>query len=224
MNGVEYAPLRRRPARSTVADDFARVTAFLMSRGLSGADAVKAIELSGEGLFLPDQKISVVGIVEYRGDEVGGAVEVRCAEPLDPAATYRLLRSREALERAAAARGGPLKLMDEHPDIDVDVADDEELRALAIGEVGDVTFIGPFLRADIVVTRPSAIQAIKTRKRRAWSIGYAIFDLDMTPGVHQGEPYDGAIRQLQISHVGLVERSRAGLATRISHPNAGETQ
>lgn len=211
--GVDFIQLRRRPA--TVARslrDFERVSAFLMSSGLSKADAAKAIELSGKALLMPGEKISCVGVVDYRGEELS------CAEHrLEPKRVYRFLRCREALERAAAAIGrGQLPVLDGH--VDVDTADDEELARVCIGEFGDVTFTGPFLRASVVVTRPSAIQAIKTRERRAWSIGYGILDLKIVPGTHNGKQYDGEIRDLELTHVGLVRESRAGVATRISYP------
>jgi hypothetical protein len=42
--------------------------------------------------------------------------------------------------------------------------------------------------------------------------------------VFEGEQYDGVLRDIEITHVGLVDVSRAGQATLISFPNAGETQ
>jgi hypothetical protein len=41
----------------------------------------------------------------------------------------------------------------------------------------------------------------------------------MEPGTWKGEQYDGVLRDIEITHVGLVDVSRAGQATRISFPN-----
>ena len=212
---VDCITLRRDPTCTGSLGDIARVRNFLMSRcQLSLADAEAAINFSGRALLLRDQKISVVGVVTYRGRELAGAFEG--AEELDPERLYRVLRSASALEHAARA-SGHVNLLFGHPAIDIDTATDAELAEFSIGEVDDLRFEAPFLRAPIIVERPDAIATIKTR-RRSWSIGYDIFDLDMTPGNHAGEPYDGVICALAIHSVALVTASRAGLATRISLP------
>ena len=211
MNGTEYVPLRRRPVTAaTSLRDFQRVAEFFVSKGLSAADAARGIELSGRALLLRDQIISCTGIEGYRGEELSSA-----EHRLEPKRVYRFLRSREALERAAAAGRGPLPVIDGH--IDTDTADDEELGRVRIGEFGDVTFAGPFLRASVVVTRPSAIAAIQTGERRAWSIGCAILDLEIMPGTYNGEKYDGEIRDVELTHLGLVRVPRCD-AARISYP------
>ena len=211
MNGTDYIPLRRR-ARLAVADD-ARVTAFLTSRGLSSADAAMAVEIGRNLLRLPDQRISVAGVVEYLGSQVGSA------EQLDPKRTYRLLRPPEVLERAAETAVFEVPLVDGHPPFDTDTADDAELAEFRIGNLRKVTFDGFYLRAAMItVTSGRAIASILNGTKTAWSIAYHRGAI-MEPGTWKGEQYDGVLRDIELTHVGLVDASRAGAATRISFPN-----
>jgi hypothetical protein len=216
MNGVDYIPLRRRD-RLAVAEplgrDEARLKSFLMSRcGLSELDSEVGIELLRGALRLPRQVISAAGVVEYRGREIGGA---------EPDKVYKILRSPAALSAAAASAPRGLRVFDGHVADDHD--DDGQIGDATVGCVeGGVSFNGRSLLATIIINRKPAIQKIKAGALKAVSISYRILDLDMTGGAFADEPYDGAIRELEILHLALVDNSRAGEATEISYPNAGE--
>ena len=82
-----------------------------------------------------------------------------------------------------------------------------------------MTFARPVSAGIVVVTRPSAIAAIQTGGSRAWSIGCAILDLEIMPGVtYKGEQYDGELRDIEMTHLGLVRVPRRATLTRISYP------
>lgn len=216
MNGADYTivPLRRRDRLSVAAPlsrEQERLKSFLMRRchpPLSELDAEVAIELARGALRLPRQIISAATVERYRGREVGDAEQ--------PDKVYQILRSPQALAAAAAGAARGLKVFDGHVADDFD--DDEQIGDALVGCLeGGVSFDGRYLRGNVIINRPSAVQAIKNGTRRAFSISYRILDLDKTPGTFEDEPYDGAIRALDLLHIGLVDHSRCG-ATEINFP------
>jgi hypothetical protein len=67
---------------------------------------------------------------------------------------------------------------------------------------------GDRLAANVMITHDSGINAVEAGTRQL-SPGYTT-ELDHTPGVWNGQPYDAIQRKIRYNHVALVERGRAG--------------
>ncbi len=118
------------------------------------------------------------------------------------------------------ARGIPLT--NDHPaDRRVDAA---TFSALAIGHVGDDVRPhddGVRMAATIYVSDASAVQAVERGHLTEISLGYRV-DFDPSPGEHEGQPYHGVQRNLQINHAALVRRGRAGRDVGLRLDSAGD--
>lgn len=76
-------------------------------------------------------------------------------------------------------------------------------KGLQVGHVGDlVERDGDFLAAPVYVTDADAIRLVQSGQRRDVSCGYEC-ELDETPGIHNGEPYDRVQRSRVYNHLGL---------------------
>jgi hypothetical protein len=88
-------------------------------------------------------------------------------------------------------------------------ADDPKHLRIA-GTIGsDVEFVAPYLMADMCVWDVEAIAGIETDTVRELSCSYS-YRADMTPGMYEGQRYDGVMRDIQGNHVALVKSGRAG--------------
>ena len=70
-------------------------------------------------------------------------------------------------------------------------------------------FESPYLIADMSVWDVDAIAGIETDTVRELSCSYH-YTADMTPGVFEGQTYDGVMRNISGNHVALVQSGRAG--------------
>jgi hypothetical protein len=130
----------------------------------------------------------------YLGKEIK-RFDASAARGLDPDRSYRLHRPIEELRRV-------LRRFNNIPV----VADHESDRV--IGVVGDSAVIdGAFVRNDLVIWDQSAIDAIRTGEMRDISASYAL-GVDMSPGFHNGERYDGRMHSLRPHHIALVRVGR----------------
>ena len=57
--------------------------------------------------------------------------------------------------------------------------------------------------------------SLKKYKMRELSCGYNL-RLDETPGVWEGQPYDAIQRDIEINHLALVDKARAGEQARLN--------
>ena len=71
---------------------------------------------------------------------------------------------------------------------------------------------GEDVRAEIVI---HDADVLKDSGYRELSLGYNL-DLDETPGVYNGEPYDAIQRNIRINHLALVNEARAGEQARLN--------
>jgi len=71
-----------------------------------------------------------------------------------------------------------------------------------------------YIRQTVTFFNPDAIDLIKTRKKTALSLGYTC-DLDETPGVWKGQPYDFIQRNIRYNHLSLVDRARGGAECKV---------
>lgn len=145
--------------------------------------------------------ISKATISPYRGNEIPDFE----ALGLNPEKVYFLLRDPEELARAAATFNN-LPLLSTH----VAVTANNPEKELIVGSTGtDAVFESPYLRNSLTVWDAAAIRRVDSREQCEISCAYA-YRADMTPGVFEGQPYDGVMRDLVGNHVALVEVGRAG--------------
>ena len=145
--------------------------------------------------------ISKAAVNPYYGSEIPGAA----ALGLDSKRIYRLLRDPAELAKGAASFNG-VQLLDTH--IPVSATDPQD--HAIVGAIGtDTAFDGKYLRASLIVWDANAIKDIENNMQRQLSAAYR-YDADMTPGVFEGEAYDGVMRNIRGNHVALVESGRAG--------------
>lgn len=152
-------------------------------------------------LHVADNPVNRVQVAPYYGYEIPDWQKYR----LDPDRQYHFLRPADELEAMVPSiKNLPIEL-DHHE------TDAENLpKAAVIGSMGsDARFDGEFLRVSLCFTDADAIHAIESGEIRELSMSY-FFDLDMTPGSHEGQPYDGVMRNLRGNHLALVTSGRCG--------------
>ncbi len=145
--------------------------------------------------------ISKAAVNPYYGREIPNAA----ALGLDPTRIYHLLRDPGELAKGADSFAG-LPILDSH----TPVSADEPHRDKIVGSTGSgPSFNRPYLAVDLNIWDGDAIAKIENGERRQLSCGYR-YDADMTPGVFDGVPYDGVMRNIRGNHVALVPVGRAG--------------
>jgi hypothetical protein len=163
-------------------------------------DTTRSIDRDGR-LHVAATPISKATVNPYYGREIPAWDELG----LEPDRVYRLLRHPDELARAAPTFSG-LPVLSRH--VPVSAADHRP--DLVVGSTGStVTFDGPYLRTELVIWSQGAIDGIETDRQRQLSSAYH-YRADMTPGVFQGERYDGVMRDIVGNHVALVPEGRAG--------------
>lgn len=151
--------------------------------------------------------ISKANVCPYYGYEIPNAK----ALGLDPDKVYMLLRDPEELAKGAPSFNN-VPLMGVHV---ITTAQDPQKDHI-VGATGtDATFNAPYLTNSLVIWDEAAIEAIESGSQRELSSSYR-YDADMTPGVYEGEPYDGRMTNIVGNHVALVEKGRAGADVLVS--------
>jgi len=162
--------------------------------------SVRTFDKDGR-LHIEMTPISKANICEYLGREIPRGEELG----LDANRRYRLYRDPTELKKAADSFNR-VPVLQEHRS--VTAADPR--RELVIGSTGEnARFEAPYLMNSMVVWDGDMIDRIKTGTQREISSAYA-YDVDMTPGEIDGEPYDGRMKDIRGNHVALVEKGRAG--------------
>lgn len=145
--------------------------------------------------------ISKATVNPYYGKEIPNAEALGLA----PDRVYYLLRDPGELAKAAPSFERK-PLMNTH----TAVSAEEPKQDSIAGTIGsDVSFEAPYLIADIAVWDVDAIAGIETDTVRELSCSYR-YRADMTPGMYEGQRYDGVMRDIQGNHVALVKVGRAG--------------
>jgi len=152
-------------------------------------------------LHIAVSNISKAMVCPYHATEIPDSV----ALGLDQDRVYYLLRDPAELERAAPTANN-IQLLYRHIAVSASAPQKDD----TVGSTGtDAEFVAPYLRNSLVVWDAVAIAGIESREQCELSCGYA-YEPDMTPGVYEGVPYDGVMRNLVFNHVALVEVGRAG--------------
>jgi hypothetical protein len=145
--------------------------------------------------------ISKANVCPYLGEEIPDFDKLG----LDPKKVYQLLRDPKELEKAAPTCNG-IQLMSKH----IAVASDDPQKEVVAGSTGtDGVFKTPYLQNSLTVWDKEDIANIENGSIKELSCGYA-YTPDMTPGVYEGESYDGVMRDIVFNHVALVVEGRCG--------------
>lgn len=145
--------------------------------------------------------ISKANVCVYYGKEIPDYEKLG----LDPNKAYRLLRDPEELKKAVSTFNNK-PLLNKH--IGVTVIDPP--KEAIVGSTGErAEFDGTYLKNSLVIWDLDSILGVETEKQKEISASYR-YKLDMTAGEHEGEIYDGVMRDLVCNHVAIVPSGRAG--------------
>lgn len=162
--------------------------------------SARRIDADGR-LHVDRSHISKATVSPYYGREIPGYE----ALGLQADKVYKLLRDPVELERGAETFAR-LPILSEHVPVTVDAPRPD----LVVGAIGsDVTFVMPYLDADICVWDARAIAGIETDKVRELSCAYRYVPV-MDSGTFEGQAYDGRMTEIRGNHLALVEVGRAG--------------
>lgn len=163
-------------------------------------DSVRLEDIDGR-LHVAISNISKANVCPYKGREIPDYEDLG----LEPDKIYQLLRDPDELAKAASSFNR-VQLLKRH----VPVTADDHKPYDVVGTTGsDAVYEHPYLKNSLAVWEQDAIEGIKSREKVELSCGYH-YTPDMTPGVYEGEAYDGVMRDIVGNHVALVEDGRAG--------------
>lgn len=148
-----------------------------------------------EGYLIDNPILTRVGIFEYHNPDGTIRRELRLPEEVF------------AAESLASYKGKPVILTHEAGLVDVDNVQQEHIGTILSEGVQD----GDNVRAQIVIHDAESL----SYGLRELSLGYTQTP-DETPGVWNGQPYDAIQRNIQINHLALVEKARAGETARLN--------
>jgi hypothetical protein len=151
-----------------------------------------------QGFLRVDARVSRTGILEYQQPDGTIRRELRLPEDVFHPDSMGSLKS------------APITL--DHPGERVTA---ENAKRYAVGLTGEaVEKDGDFVKTSLLVTDADAIRAIEGGDKRECSVGYDV-ELDPTPGIYKGQPFDAIQRSIKANHLALVSRGRAGPDVRI---------
>lgn len=148
-----------------------------------------------EGYLIDNPILTRVGIFEYHNPDGTIRRELRLPEEVF------------AAESLASYKGKPVILTHEAGLVDVDNVQQEHIGTILSEGMQD----GDNVRAQIVIHDAESL----SYGLRELSLGYTQTP-DETPGVWNGQPYDAIQRNIQINHLALVEKARAGETARLN--------
>lgn len=159
--------------------------------------------------------ISKATVNPYYGEEIPGYDTLG----LDPKKVYNLLRDPSELAKGAATFNG-LPVLSKH----VPVSASDNQKDIVVGSTGtDAVFKSPYLDNSLVIWDAELIAAIESEDQAQLSCAYR-YTPDMTPGIFEGQSYDGIMRDIVGNHVALVERGRAGSDVVVADSNPFNTE
>ncbi|WP_242016174.1 DUF2213 domain-containing protein [Klebsiella quasipneumoniae] len=145
--------------------------------------------------------ISKANVCVYYGKEIPDAEKLG----LDPNKAYRLLRDPEELRKAAPTFNNK-PVLNKHLPFTVINPPKESI----VGSTGtDAKFDPPYLYNSMGLHDLDSIMGVETERQKEISSSYR-YRLDLTPGVYEGEAYDGVMRDIVCNHVAIVPSGRAG--------------
>jgi hypothetical protein len=163
-------------------------------------DSVRSYDVDGR-LHVDRTPISKATVNEYFGWEIPNSE----ALGLKPDQKYKLLRDPEELKKASDSFNN-IPLLRRH----VSVSADDHKPDDVIGSTGtDAEFNHPYLNNSLVVWAREDIGKIEDEIKKELSSAYR-YRADMTPGIFEGQEYQGVMRDIVANHVAVVIQGRAG--------------
>ena len=163
--------------------------------------SLRSIDPQNGHMRVEMSRMSKANVCPYKGREIPNYEGLGLA----PDRTYKLLRSPDELARAADSFSN-LPLLIKH----VPIHAEAPARELWVGTTGKVTYEHPYLISrPLMVWTQQAIDLIGNETQRELSPGYG-YAADMSPGIYEGEPYDGIMRQIRGNHLAIVSEGRTG--------------
>jgi 8-oxo-dGTP pyrophosphatase MutT (NUDIX family) len=154
-------------------------------------------------LHVDEANISKATVNPYWGDEIPRYRELG----LEPRKKYMLLRHPDELAKPETVESFKrLPILLKHKPTSAD----DHPASITIGSTGERSrFEAPYMKNSLVFWPREAIDAIESNAQKELSASYH-YDADMTPGVYEGQHYDGIMRNIRGNHVALVKEGRAG--------------
>ncbi len=149
-----------------------------------------------EGYLMDRPILTSTGIFEYHNPDGSVRRELRLPDEVF---------AKESLE---SYKGKPIIVTHDAGLIDKNNVHDESIGTILSDGYQD----GDDVRAEIVIHDTDEMRESRLKEL---SLGYNL-DLDETPGVWNGEPYDAIQRNIRINHLALVREARAGEQARLN--------
>lgn len=166
--------------------------------------SVRSVDANGF-LHVEATPISKATVNPYYGREIPDYQKLG----LEADKVYHMLRDPKELA-AAASTFNNLPLLDKHIPLDKFNLEDPEVKKHLVGSTGtDAEFEAPYLVNSLVIHTAGGIKAVESKTMRELSCAYRYIAV-MTPGIYEGQRYDGVMTEISGNHVSLVEEGRAG--------------
>lgn len=149
-----------------------------------------------EGYLIDHPIVTSVGIFVYHNPDGSERRELRLPEEVF------------AAKSLASYKGKPVIITHEAGYVDTENVQEEHVGTILSEGYQD----GNDVRAEIVIHDMDTVKNIGLREL---SCGYNL-RLEETPGVWEGQPYDAIQRDIEINHLALVEKARAGEQARLN--------
>ncbi len=167
------------------------------------AGSVREFDQDGR-LHISLTPISKANVCPYTGEEIQAANPGKQLG-LIPDKIYRMLRHPDELKKGTSTANGVQMLM-KH----VGVNAENHQPYYTVGATGtDAEFDGVYVKNSMVIWAKDAIDDILSEEKKEISPQY-YYEADMTPGVFNGEAYDGVMRQIRFNAIALVPKGRTG--------------
>ena len=149
-----------------------------------------------EGYLIDHPVVTSTGIFEYLNPDGSVRRELRLPDDVfDPASLI-------------SYKGKPVILTHEAGVVDKRNVEQEHIGTILSDGYQD----GENVRAEVII---HDTDTMKKSGLRELSLGYSL-DLDETPGVWKGQPYEAIQRNIRINHLALVDKARAGEQARLN--------
>lgn len=160
-----------------------------------------ATYFTDEGYLVDHPIVTSVGIFVYHNPDGSERRELRLPEEVF------------AEKSLASYKGKPIIVTHDAGYVDTDNVKEESIGTILSEGYRD----GDDVRAEIII---HDTDSLKKYKMRELSCGYNL-RLDETPGVWEGQPYDAIQRDIEINHLALVDKARAGEQARLNIDGQG---
>lgn len=160
-----------------------------------------ATYFTDEGYLVDHPIVTSVGIFVYHNPDGSERRELRLPEEVF------------AKKSLASYKGKPIIVTHDAGYVDADNVKEESIGTILSEGYQD----GNDVRAEIII---HDTDSLKKYKMRELSCGYNL-RLDETPGVWEGQPYDAIQRDIEINHLALVDKARAGEQARLNIDGQG---